>query len=388
MAGSSWSACPLEILVQCFATQADFTLSNVSADATCKAWQDALLAVADLITDMSVCNGPLSNQTHLLHKLPNLQTIKIIQAAGFIEGSDFHRGSLNNRRHSQQQAVRLPTSCTCLIMEEWQLAGNLDLSNLQELHIQAARLPLISFAGLASLQKLLVLKIVGGHERGKNALVTGSIVDLPKGLTQLQLRHCNFSEWVALPEPIANFWSLPPLCLRFGPEASKHLMALQHLELSYLGVDLRGEFADMSDLHTLVLEGSTVQITTDLTFLHAAKALHTLNLSKATFTCQNPHVRVSHILAAIPTLKHLNVTHCMHVSLPEYLQANNQLSALVFPRRDYCDSYFGCIRADLRRTGLDSSLLPAITVVTDWDVTTVDGKVPLYVQQGNSVQAA
>jgi len=27
-------------------------------------------------------------------------------------------------------------------------------------------------------------------------------------------------------------------------------------------------------------------------------------------------------------------------------------------------------------------------VVTDWDVTTVDGKVPLYVQQGNSVQAA
>ena len=30
----------------------------------------------------------------------------------------------------------------------------------------------------------------------------------------------------------------------------------------------------------------------------------------------------------------------------------------------------------------------SITVVTDWDVTTVDGKVPLYVQQGNSVQAA
>ncbi len=362
MAGSSWSACPREILVQCFATQADY-LDNVSADATCKAWHDALLAAADLITDMSVCDGPLSNQTHLLHKFPNLQTIKIVMAAGSTEGFDFHTDSPNNGQHSQQQAVWLPTSCTCLIMEDFSNAGSSEnLSNLQEVRIQAARMPLMSFASLGSLQNLLVLTIAGGREPGQNALITGSIVDLPKGLTQLKLTHCNFSEWVALPEPIAH-WSLPPLCLRFGPEASKHLMALQHLELSYLGVDLRGKFADMSNLHMLVLEGSAVQFTADLTFLYAAKALHTLNLSKASFTWQHPQMEldVGQILAALPNLKHLEVTDCVHISLPEYLEANSQLSTLVFWQRDYCDFYFGYIRADLRReTGLDSSLLPAM----------------------------
>lgn len=44
MAESDWSACPLEILVQCFATQADY-FDNKAADATCKAWHDAMLEV-------------------------------------------------------------------------------------------------------------------------------------------------------------------------------------------------------------------------------------------------------------------------------------------------------------------------------------------------------
>ncbi len=212
------------------------------------------------------------------------------------------------------------------------------LSNLQEVHIQAARMPLMSFASLGSLHNLLALTIAGGHESGQKALITGSIVDLPEGLTQLKLRHCNFSEGVALPEPIAN-WSLVPLCLRFGPEASMHLMALQHLKLSYLGVDFQGKFADMNNLHTLVLERSLVQFTRHVTFLRAAKALHTLNLSKARCTLQDavmePEVR--QVQATLPSLKHLEVTHRVRVSLPEYLWANSQLSTLVFWQHNYCD---------------------------------------------------
>ena len=183
MAGSSWSACPREILVQCFTTQAD-NLDNVSANATCKAWHDALLAAAELITAMSVCDGPLSNQTRLLHNFPNLQTVKIVMAAVASKGSDFHTDSPNNGQHSQQQAVWLPISCTCLIMEDFSNAGSSEnLSNLQEVHIQAARMPLMSFASLGSLQNLLALTIAGGREPGQNALITGSIVNLPKGLT-------------------------------------------------------------------------------------------------------------------------------------------------------------------------------------------------------------
>jgi len=63
MAESDWQACPREILVQCFATQADY-FDNNSADATCKAWHDAMLGVTELLTDISVCDGPVSNQTH------------------------------------------------------------------------------------------------------------------------------------------------------------------------------------------------------------------------------------------------------------------------------------------------------------------------------------
>lgn len=362
MAGSSWSACPREILVQCFATQADY-VDNVSADATCKAWHDALLAAAELITDMSVCDGPLSNQTHFLRRFPNLQSINIGMAAGSIEGSDFHTDFPNSGQHSQQQAVWLPTSCTRLIVEDFSNSGSSkNLSSLQEVRIQAARTLSMSFASLGSLQNLLALTIAGGREPGQHALIAGSIVDLPKGLTQLDLRHCNFSEWVALPEPMATL-SLLPLCLRFGPEASKHLTSLKHLELSYLGVDFRGKFADMSNLHTLVLEGSDVRFTTDLTFLHAANALHTLNLSKATiispYAQMEPKVR--QVLANLPSLKHLEVTHRVHISLPEYLKANSQLSTLVFWQHNYYDFYFDYMRADVRtETGLDSYLLPAM----------------------------
>ena len=284
-------------------------------------------------------------------------------AAGSTKGSDFHVDSPNNGQHSQQQAVWLPISCTCLIMEDFSNAGSSEnLSNLQEVHIQAARMPLMSFASLGSLQNLLALTIAGGREPGQNALITGSILDLPKGLTQLKLRHCNFSEWIALPEPMATL-SLLPLCLRFGPEASKHLTALKHLELSYLGVDFPGKFADMSNLHMLVLEGSDVQFTAELSFLHAAKALHTLNLSKATIISQHAQMEpeVRQVLATLPSLKHLEVTHCVHISLTEYLKANSQLSTLVFWQHNYCDFYFSYMRADVHtETGLDSSLLPAM----------------------------
>ena len=359
MAGSSWSACPREILVQCFTTQAD-NLDNVSANATCKAWHDALLAAAELITAMSVCDGPLSNQTRLLHNFPNLQTVKIVMAAVASKGSDFHTDSPNNGQHSQQQAVWLPISCTCLIMEDFSNAGSSEnLSNLQEVHIQAARMPLMSFASLGSLHNLLALTIAGGNEPGQKALISGSIVDLPKGLTYLKLRHCTFSEWAALPELIANL-SLPPLCLRFGPEATKHLTALHHLELSYLDVDFRGKFADMSNLHTLVLEGSIVQFTAELTFLHAAKALHTLNLSKARCRWQDPYFKIGHILAAVPSLKHLDVTHCMRVSQIDYWWANrtSQLSALAFSLQDSCAYHWDCFGAEARKqTG---TLLPAM----------------------------
>ena len=47
MAESDWQACPREILIQCFASQADY-FDNNSADATCKAWHDAMLGVTYL----------------------------------------------------------------------------------------------------------------------------------------------------------------------------------------------------------------------------------------------------------------------------------------------------------------------------------------------------
>ncbi|KAL0032965.1 hypothetical protein WJX77_008624 [Trebouxia sp. C0004] len=45
MAESDWSACPREILYQCFAIQTDY-YDNKPADLTCRAWHDEMLGVA------------------------------------------------------------------------------------------------------------------------------------------------------------------------------------------------------------------------------------------------------------------------------------------------------------------------------------------------------
>ncbi len=115
---------------------------------------------------------------------------------------------------------------------------------------------MISFASLAILKKLLVLTVAGDLQKTENVMVIGSIVDLPRGITQLQFRHCSFHDASAQPP---HLWS--PIHLSFASEASKHFSALQYLDLSYLAVDVRGNFADMRDLITLVLEGSTVWVT-------------------------------------------------------------------------------------------------------------------------------
>ncbi len=285
-----------------------------------------MLGVNELLTDISVCDGPLRNQTHLLHNFPNLRTIKMIQAADATQPYD-----------TRQQAISLPLSCTCLMLGQFRYPGTfwpLDkLSDLQELHIQTAWYPMISFASLRSLKKLLVLTVAGGPQENETVIITGSIVDLPRDITQLQFRHCSFHDASAQPPHLCS-----PIYLSFASEASKHFSALQYLDLSYLAVDVRGNFADMRDLVTLVLEGSTVWVTADLAFSHAAPALHTLSICKATLKCQHSLFGISHVLAAASSLKHLDVTDCLDLLIryAETLQASAQLTALIC---SHCDFY-------------------------------------------------
>ena len=105
----------------------------------------------------------------------------------------------------------------------------------------------------------------------------------------------------------------------------------------------------MSDLHTLVLEGSTVWITADLTFLHAAQALHTLNIRKATLKCLHSLFGISHLLAASPSLKHLHVTDCLDLLIrsAEFLQASAQLSAFICSHCDFYAPDFDNVEATL-----------------------------------------
>lgn len=316
MAESDWSACPHEILVQ-------YYFDNKAADATCKAWHDAMLGVAEFLAEIPVCDGPIGCQTPLLHKFPNLLTVKIVQA------DDIQHDDI------RQRTMTLPLSCTYLTLGQFRHAGTVSpldqLSTLQELHFQTAWHPMISFASLTSLKKLLVLTVAGDPQERENVMVTGSIVDLPRGITQLQFRHCSFHDASAQPPQL---WS--PIYLSFASEASHHFSALQYLDLSSLAVDVWGNFADMRDLVTLVLEGSTVWVTADLTFLHAAPALHTLNIHKATLKCQHSLFGISHVLAAASSLKHLDVTHCLDLLIryTEILQASAQLTALIC---SHCD---------------------------------------------------
>ena len=338
MAESDWQACPREFLVQCFATQADY-FDNNSADATCKAWHDAMLGVTELLTAISVCGGPVSNQTHLLHNFPNLQTIKIAHAAGPTQ----QNGNMQHRILGH----------FCQVVEQKKL------SNLQELHIQTACCIMTPLTSLTSLKELLVLTVAGGEQEEEAAYIMGRIVDLPRGITQLRFRHCKF-----LSAGPVDVWSATPLSLRFKPEASKHLSALQHLDLSYLAVDLQGNFADMNDLHTLVLEGSTVWVTADLTFLHAAQALHTLNIRKATLKCHQSVFGISHLLAASPSMKRLDVTDCLDLLIrsAECLQASTQLSALSCSLYDFYAPDFETTE-DTLHDALASSFVPSTQII-------------------------
>ena len=344
MAESDWQACPREILVQCFATQADY-FDNSSADATCKAWHDAMLGVTELLTDISVCDGPVSNQTHLLHNFPNLQTIKIVHAAG------------PTQQYGDRQQASIFPFMYQMLWHFRQVVKQNKLSNLQELHIQTACRPTISLTSLTSLKKLLVLTVAGGEQEEETVYIMGRI-------------EVHTLAWPA------NLWSATPLSLHFTPEASKHLRALQHLDLSNLAVDLRGSFADMSDLHTLVLEGSTVWVTADLTFLHAAQALHTLNICKATLKCHESLIGISHLLAASPSMKQLDVTDCLDLLIrsAEYLQASAQLSALICSHCDFYAPDFDNVEATLY-SAQASFFVPSTQVIvskelpdlcTDW----------------------
>ncbi|DBB01992.1 TPA: hypothetical protein ACH3X1_000577 [Trebouxia sp. C0004] len=175
---------------------------------------------------MSFCDGPIRSQPHLLHNFPNLQTIKIVQAAGAIQRYGNKICMYRMLRHFGHIAMQNK------------------LSYLQELHIQTACRPMMSLASLTSLKKLPVLTGAGGAQAEENLYIMGRIMNLPRGITQLRFRHCRFdSDPSAGP---ADFWSSTPLSLLFTLEASKHLRALQHLDLSYLAVDLRGNSANMS----------------------------------------------------------------------------------------------------------------------------------------------
>ena len=362
MAESDWQACPREILLQCFATQADY-FDNNSADAACKAWHDAMLGVTELLTDISVYDGPVSNQTRLLHNFPNLQTIKIVHAAG------------PTPPHGNRQQVSVFAVKYWMSGHFCQIVKQNKLSNLQELHIQTACHPLMSLASFTSLKKLLVLTVAGGEQEEETVYITGHMVDLPRAITQLRFRHCKF---VSAPSAGAdNSWSFAfSSSLQPKPEGSKHLRALQHLDLSYLAVDFRGNFADMNDLHTLVLEESTVQVTPDLAFLHAAQALHTLNIRKATLTCDQSLFGISHLLAASPSMKQLDVTDCLDLLIrsEEYLQASAQLSALICSHCDFYAPDFDNVEATLH-SAQASFFVPSTRIIvskelpdlcTDW----------------------
>ncbi len=132
----------------------------------------------------------------------------------------------------------------------------------------------------------------------------------------------------------------------------------------------------MSDLHTLVLEGSTVWITADLTFLHAAQALHTLNIRKATLKCHQSLYGISHLLAASPSMKWLHVTDCLDLLIrsAECLQASAQLSALICPPCDFYAPDFDNVEATLH-SAQASFFMPSTQVTvskelpdlcTDW----------------------
>ena len=364
MAESDWQACPREILIQCFATQADY-FDNNSADAACKAWHDAMLGVTELLTNISVSDGPVSNQTRLLHNFPNLQTIKIVYVAG------------STQPYGNRQEVRVVPFMLWMLGHFCQIVKQNKLSNLRELHIQTACHPMMSLDSFTSLKKLLVLTVAGGEQEGETVYIIDHIVDLPRAITQLRFRHCKFKS--APSAGLHNFWSLTPAfsgSLRLTPEASKHLRALQHLDLSYLAVDLRGNFADMNDLHTLVLEESTVWVTPDLAFLRAAQALHTLNIRKATLKCHQSLIGISHLLAASPSMKRLDVTDCLDLLIRsgEYLQASAQLSALICSHCDFYAPDFDNVEATLH-SAQASFFVPSTQIVvskelpdlcTDW----------------------
>ncbi len=71
--------------------------------------------------------------------------------------------------------------------------------------------------------------------------------------------------------------------------------------------------------------------------MHAAPALHTLSIRKATLKCQHSLFGISHVLAAASSLKHLDVTDCLDLLIryAEILQASAQLTALICSHRDF-----------------------------------------------------